>query len=385
MKNLKRFIASVLTFTILGTSVIFAANDSKFSDVDAKTKTGQAILKMYDKGYIVGYNDGTFKPDGQITRAELVRIINQVFGYKKDSKKEVKKFSDVDDKQWFYNDVVIANQKGYIVGFKEDGTFRPNDNFTRQQVCVVLSKILNLKDAELDREISDYIAPWAKEYVERIVANKIIPLESQNKFRAIENITRGEVCLALSQFIKDNTSENKQTNTDSTTETTTYDDGSSYSSSSGGGGGGGSSSGSSNNSTTEATTGTVTEAVTEAATSDVTTEPTTSSIVVNTYLSEEERNAVLPILKKVIRRINASVVPKASNKKISAAASKISNALQSYVNDAKFDVSSAMNDFKKDYDALSESEQEELKDLILKYNSLADLLTLKDTFLSGIF
>jgi len=380
MRNLKRFIASVLTFTILGTSIIFAADSSKFSDVDTKTKTGQAILKMYNKGYIVGYNDGTFKPDGQITRAELVRIINQVFGYKKDSEKEIKKFSDVDDELWFYNDVVIASQKGYIVGFKEDGTFRPNENFTRQQVCVVLSKILNLKDAELDKEISDYIAPWAKEYVEKIVANKIIPLESQNKFRATENITRGEVCLALSQFIKDNSSENKQTNTDSTTETTTYDDGSSYSSSSGGGGGG-SSSGSSNNSTAETTT----ESATEVTTADITTEPTTSSIVINTYLSEEERNAVLPILKKVIRRINASVVPKASNKKISAAASKISNALQSYVNDAKFDISSAMNDFKKDYDALSEDEQEELKNLILKYNSLADLLTLKDTFLSGIF
>ena len=78
--KLKWLITSVLAFTTLF-AVSANAKDNAFSDVDFSTTQGQAIEKMYNAGYLAGYNDGTIKPNATITRAELTRVFNQEFGY----------------------------------------------------------------------------------------------------------------------------------------------------------------------------------------------------------------------------------------------------------------------------------------------------------------
>ena len=63
--------------------------------------------------HINGYQDKTFKPDNSITRAEFIKIVNKVFGY---NTKETENFSDVNQNDWFYNDVCIAVKAGYVHG-----------------------------------------------------------------------------------------------------------------------------------------------------------------------------------------------------------------------------------------------------------------------------
>ncbi|EPZ62478.1 hypothetical protein H477_5353 [[Clostridium] sordellii ATCC 9714] len=90
--------------------------DSKttFNDIDGHWAKN-AIIDFATKGYINGYGDGTFKPDNSITRAEFVKILNKAFGYTNVGKEN---FSDVNPSDWYYNDICIGVNAGYIMDMK---------------------------------------------------------------------------------------------------------------------------------------------------------------------------------------------------------------------------------------------------------------------------
>ena len=87
------------------------------------------------------YNYAVINLDNNITRAEFVRIINNAFGYTKAAKNV--KFNDVEKNSWYYNDIAIGLEQGYING-RSETTFAPNDNITRQEVAKILTTIKNI-------------------------------------------------------------------------------------------------------------------------------------------------------------------------------------------------------------------------------------------------
>lgn len=114
---------------ILSLSMVFTA----FSAVSAYTDTAEngyasEIAVLSDLGIIKGYEDGSFKPNNSITRAEVVAIINRMQGLEDAAKatSNVSIYSDVKTTDWFAGDVNLATQMGVISG-DGDGTFRPND------------------------------------------------------------------------------------------------------------------------------------------------------------------------------------------------------------------------------------------------------------------
>ena len=399
--NLKRILAGALAVACVSSVNVFAADTTSktgFSDVNESTAEGQAIVKMYEAGYIKGYEDGTFKPDGNITRAELTRVFNQVFGYKADEEKlkTVKNFADNNENDaWYYNDVRIAQSNGYINGFG-DNTFRPKDNFTRQQTCVVLAQAAKLPtEVKDDIKITDEISQWAESYVKRAISAGAFSLEKNETFRATDNITRGEVCLALAKYIGTNNSETTtevttktevvtnakgetvtETTTTDSTETTTK-----KTSSSGGGGGsssGGSSSGGSSSTGTTATTTTTTattEATTETTTSKVetTTETTTTATI---ELTAKEQKA----LKNIIRDTKSYLIPYCSTAEQKEVAQNILSAMEAYYADPSYDVLSDISTAKQMYYSLSADERKEFQSNCLSSLSLSDIETLKPIF-----
>ncbi len=189
-------------------------------DLDMNSDLGKSVLKLYEAGVINGYKeaDGTYayRADKSITRGEFCKMINTTFGY---TLMADNKFKDVDsNKHWYYHHVLIAIHYGYIQGHG-DGTFGGNGNITREQVCVILDRILN-KKAETKPQITDNVSSWAKDAVENIAGLGYMPLEEGGKFRAKEYMTRGELALTLDDFVtiktpegttdKDKTQENKE-------------------------------------------------------------------------------------------------------------------------------------------------------------------------------
>ncbi len=172
-----------------------------FSDVDESTEMGMAIARMQERGYIQGFGDGTFRPDATLTRAEFVTIINRMYQYYVQANNI---FKDIKSTDWYYGDVLAAAQVGYIRGMG-DGTFRPNEQVSREQVCVMLNSILKIESNLYEVVISDEVSDWARDSVEKAVSNGLFELEEGGRFRATVPITRGETCVALQKCIVDQT------------------------------------------------------------------------------------------------------------------------------------------------------------------------------------
>lgn len=445
MKKIVRVLATALAAVMSMTSIAIAetgtaANNTEvFKDVDTNTDMGKAISEMYELGYLAGYEDGTFKPNGEITRAELVRVINQVMKYSSEDKIVtdnagiMKDFADntTGDKGWYYEDVRIAQSYGYIKGF-EDNTFRPRENFTRQQVCVVLSALAELDDTSVKVQISDEVSEWAVKYVNNAIAYGLMSLEANNTFRATKNITRGEVCLALVPFITEEAVIISGVVTDSSGEAVTNAEGSTMTTtvksivSTGGSGtikkptttaatteavtemttvnnketttnknnGITETTTKKDNGTTEITTkkGTnVTETTTKkdvnVTTTEKATETTTAKLETTTESTTEAVTidaGTLKIMNRVIRNMNRYVKPACSTDAQGEVADAIVNAMQAYINDPSYDFQVDAEEAMSMYKSLDSDEKKELKDLIISKNALSDLLALQEKFFPGM-
>lgn len=183
---------------VLAEDVLLISANPKiiFSDVEANTEEGKAIYKLAEAGIILGDGDGTFRPDDPITRAELSKIVNMIFSY---TDMDETGFNDVTAADWYYDYVLVAKKAGYIVGF-QDGSFRGEENVSREQACTILCRVASLYDINLNFEITDEISDWAVPYVQKVLANAQMNLEEGNTFRATENITRAEFSVVFANY-----------------------------------------------------------------------------------------------------------------------------------------------------------------------------------------
>lgn len=167
--NIRKQVLKVFMFIFLASVMIVPAKAVQFSDLAPNHWGYEKVMEFVQKGYMKGYEDNTFKPDGSLTRAEFVHVINNYFGFT-GNENVITTLSDVEQNEWYAKGVNEAVARGYMVGY-EDGTFRPNNPITRQEAIVVLAKILNLNDNTsseialeyLKAKYSDYntIEPWA--------------------------------------------------------------------------------------------------------------------------------------------------------------------------------------------------------------------------------
>ncbi len=114
-----------------------SAGAVSFPDVDATTPEGEAIIKLSEMGVLGGFEDGTFRPEATVTRAQFAKIIyvlqNQgTEDILADAHKGPTKFPDVTEDQWFNGYVNWAVAEG-IVGGYDDGTFKPDATLTMGQ------------------------------------------------------------------------------------------------------------------------------------------------------------------------------------------------------------------------------------------------------------
>ena len=97
--------------------------------------------ELSKRGIINGYEDGCFKGDNSLTRAELVKIICLAFECAPSGKAE---FTDVDSSLWYAPYVYKAASNKIVNGF-EDGSFRPNVSITREDAIVMIHRALSMK------------------------------------------------------------------------------------------------------------------------------------------------------------------------------------------------------------------------------------------------
>ncbi len=134
MNNLKKSVAIVLAVAMVLTMGI-ATSFAAFSDVPSTKGYAEAVNILNNLGIINGYEDGTFKPDNTITRAEVATIMCNTFGLSPVGGTSA--FTDVDSSNWAVGYINAAYSKGIISGMG-DGTFAPNADVTYEQVVKMI-------------------------------------------------------------------------------------------------------------------------------------------------------------------------------------------------------------------------------------------------------
>ncbi|MCK9479546.1 MAG: S-layer homology domain-containing protein, partial [Firmicutes bacterium] len=138
MKNLKKVFAVVIALSMILSTAAFAA---VFSDVADNAAYTEAIELGASINLFTGYEDGSFKPEGDITRAEFAAIIVRMLGQEAQSSGAAgaTKFADVPSTHWAAGYINIVTNLGIVNGYG-DGNFGPEDNVTYEQavkMCVV--------------------------------------------------------------------------------------------------------------------------------------------------------------------------------------------------------------------------------------------------------
>lgn len=118
----------------------FAATGEVFGDIDLDRWSARDIEYMAEKGIAKGYPDGLFKPSNPLTRAEFAALICRFAKFEYDDNSQ-NPFPDLDKTHWAYNDILSLNSAKLMTGY-EDGTFRAQSNITRAEVMTVINKIL---------------------------------------------------------------------------------------------------------------------------------------------------------------------------------------------------------------------------------------------------
>ena len=100
------------------------------------------IQYAVDHGFMKGITSDTFAPDKTLTRAEVVTMLYAMEG--KPAVSAQSAFSDVRDGDWFRDPVLWAASAGVTAGY-EDGTFRPGQNVSRQELATMLRSYASSK------------------------------------------------------------------------------------------------------------------------------------------------------------------------------------------------------------------------------------------------
>ncbi len=131
-----------LTVDASGNSLFQDGNvKTAFSDVPQEAWYSAEVAFAAKYGIVKGYADGTFKPDQTITRAEFIKMIA---GYQTLSGASAAAFSDVPANYWAAKEIGWAQSQGWAGGY-EDGTFRPQNKITRAEAVKLLNGALDRK------------------------------------------------------------------------------------------------------------------------------------------------------------------------------------------------------------------------------------------------
>ena len=151
--NITRAEVATIFFRLLTDEVReeYWSTESGYSDVSSSDWYNNAISTLSNLGVITGYEDGTFRPNASISRAEFVTIATRFFDYTAEYEGT---FSDVSYSSWYADFVQAAVDMGLVNGY-ENGTFRPNASITRAEAVAIVNRVL------LRRPDAEHLLPWS--------------------------------------------------------------------------------------------------------------------------------------------------------------------------------------------------------------------------------
>lgn len=149
------------------------------------------------QAYLHGYEDGTFRPGGYITRAEEAQILYNLLEERPADRAAL---ADVPESAWYYDAVSLLAARG-IIDPDENGLVCPDAQLTRAQFVIMLTRLFpELPEAECQFSDLPTIVPWYSAVAKATAAGWIQGYED-GTFRAAERITRAEAAAVINRAL----------------------------------------------------------------------------------------------------------------------------------------------------------------------------------------
>lgn len=172
----------------------------KITYVDGVLKAIEVLNKEIHFNYVIGYTDGTIRPNNDISRAEVATIFFRLLTDEARTQydKTTSSFSDIKDGAWCCRAVSTLTNMGIIKGYT-DGSFQPNKSITRAELATIIARF-----AKLDvntKTFSDINGHWAQKNIELAAGNGWINGYEDGTFRPNNNITRAETFAMINRVL----------------------------------------------------------------------------------------------------------------------------------------------------------------------------------------
>ena len=147
--------------------------------------------------YLFGYPDSTFRPDKSMTRAEVAAMFVRLMEKAPDA--SAVSFKDVAPGAWYYDYIAKAEAAGILKGY-EDGSFRPQGEITRAEFAAIATRFDKLSPAPMafTDVANDY---WAHDAIAAAYGKGWIAGYEDNTFRPAQSIKRSEVAALTNQVL----------------------------------------------------------------------------------------------------------------------------------------------------------------------------------------
>lgn len=195
------YFKAITAMAVAASAVVIVApvapEASNFSDIKPTHQFYDAIKNLSDRGIINGFQDGTFKPEQNLTRGQAAKIIAGVLGLDTTNVSNPN-FKDIPTTHQYYGAIAALKQAGIIDGY-EDGTFRQGANIQRNHAAKIIANALNLKAENVNSLPFTDVRTDYKEAIAALFENNVTTGKTTTLFDGASNMTRGQMAAFITR------------------------------------------------------------------------------------------------------------------------------------------------------------------------------------------
>lgn len=199
----KGYVTSDETYTLTVSDSRITMNGKDYTPVTFVNRKAAELNRTDHLAFLSGYANGTFKPDRNMTRAEVTTMFARLLTEKMAADQTYSNtFSDVAKSHWAANYIGYMQQFGIITGYA-DGSFRPDASVTRAEFAAIASRFERLTEGT--KSFSDVPSShWAAKYINFAATRGWVNGYADGTFRPNNSITRAEVAAVTCRLMERN-------------------------------------------------------------------------------------------------------------------------------------------------------------------------------------
>ncbi|WP_052126180.1 S-layer homology domain-containing protein [Ureibacillus massiliensis] len=199
-KQYNKFLNTAIAATVVASGAAMVAPNTadaseKFSDIKVTDNFYDAVMSLADRGFVKGFEDGTYGPHKSITRGQVAVILANALGLDKENVTNPE-FKDVSTDHPYYSSIAALQNAGYVAGF-EDGTFKPGEPINRYHMALILKAAYNLSASNVDALPFTDVYKDYKESIAALYENGVTSGKTPTSFKGLDNVTRSQMALFI--------------------------------------------------------------------------------------------------------------------------------------------------------------------------------------------